>query len=171
MKSWFSKKKIVLDDHVRGVKHQESWENKRIKELMLASCSFRRQRKICQILKSVIYKTSDRLDWGTVSQTLSKFKLREPPPICVKHKNKSPEHEKNWRYQQNSKREGTTLTNSFLSSVIKYTWSYENRVSKHFVIFLNFPCLIACLLCCLLMSFFFACLVVRNLNYYPQFFV
>ena len=36
-----------------------------------------------------------------------------------------------------------------------YTWSYENQVSKHFVIFLNFPCLIACLLCCLLMSFFF----------------
>ena len=34
------------------------------------------------------------------------------------------------------------------------TWSHENRVSKHFVIFLNFPCLIACLLCCLLMSFF-----------------
>ena len=33
------------------------------------------------------------------------------------------------------------------------TWSHENRVSKHFVIFLNFPCLIACLLCCLLMSF------------------
>ena len=32
-------------------------------------------------------------------------------------------------------------------------WSYENRVSKHLVIFLNFPCLIACLLCCLLMSF------------------
>ena len=31
----------------------------------------------------------------------------------------------------------------------------ENRISKHFVIFLNFPCLIACLLCCLLMSFFF----------------
>ena len=27
-----------------------------------------------------------------------------------------------------------------------YTWSYENRVSKHFVIFLNFPGLIACLL-------------------------
>ena len=26
-------------------------------------------------------------------------------------------------------------------------------VSKHLVIFLNFPCLIACLLCCLLMSF------------------
>ena len=42
------------------------------------------------------------------------------------------------------------------------TWSYENRVSKHFVIFLNFRCLIACLLCCLLMSFaFLACLVVR----------
>ena len=34
-----------------------------------------------------------------------------------------------------------------------YTWSYENRVSKHFVIFLNLPCLIACLLCSLLMCF------------------
>ena len=34
------------------------------------------------------------------------------------------------------------------------TWSYENRVSKHFVIFLNFLCLIACLLCCLLMLLF-----------------
>ena len=33
--------------------------------------------------------------------------------------------------------------------------SYENGVSKHFEIFLNFPCLIASLLCCLLMSFFF----------------
>ena len=39
--------------------------------------------------------------------------------------------------------------------IIKSTSSYENGVSKHFVIFLNFPCLIACLLCCLLMSFFF----------------
>ena len=36
------------------------------------------------------------------------------------------------------------------------TWSYENRVNKHCVIFLNFPCLIACLLCCLLL--FFVCL-------------
>ena len=35
------------------------------------------------------------------------------------------------------------------------TWSYEKRVSKHFVIFLNFPCLIASLLCYLLMSFVF----------------
>ena len=35
------------------------------------------------------------------------------------------------------------------------TWSYENRISKHFVIFLNFPCLIASLLCCSLMSYFF----------------
>ena len=43
------------------------------------------------------------------------------------------------------------------------TWSHENRVSKHFAIFLNFPCLIACLLCCLLMSFVFACFVVRDL--------
>ena len=33
-------------------------------------------------------------------------------------------------------------------------WRYENRVSKHFVIFLNFLCLIACLLCCLLMLLF-----------------
>ena len=59
------------------------------------------------------------------------------------------------------------------SSFYKSTWSYENRVSEHFVIFLNFPCLIACLLCCLLMSYFLACLVVRDLcrsecrqNYY-----
>ena len=58
-------------------------------------------------------------------------------------------------------------------SSLKSTWSYENRVSKHFVIFLNFPCLRACLLCCLLMTFFFACSVVRDLcrsgcrqNYY-----
>ena len=35
------------------------------------------------------------------------------------------------------------------------TRSHENRVSKHFVIFLNFPCLTACLLCCLLVSFLF----------------
>ena len=33
-------------------------------------------------------------------------------------------------------------------------WSCENQVSKHFVIFLNFPGLTACLLCCLLMSCF-----------------
>ena len=45
--------------------------------------------------------------------------------------------------------------------------------SKHFVIFLNFSCLIACLVCCLIKSFFFACFVVRDLcrsgcrqNYY-----
>ena len=37
----------------------------------------------------------------------------------------------------------------------------KNRVSKHFVIFVNFPCLIACLLCCLLMSFFFLVLWLR----------
>ena len=41
------------------------------------------------------------------------------------------------------------------------TWSYENLVSKHFVIFLNFPCLIVCLLCCLLISF---CLLVLLLG-------
>ena len=69
------------------------------------------------------------------------------------------------------------------------TWSYENRVSKHFVIFFNFPCLIAWILRCFLMCFFFACFVVRDLcrsgcrqNYYltpppasifsyPQFFL
>ena len=39
--------------------------------------------------------------------------------------------------------------------IIISTWSYENRVSKHFVIVLGFPCQIAYLLCCLLMSFFF----------------
>ena len=43
--------------------------------------------------------------------------------------------------------------------IIVSTWSYENRVSKHFVIVLSFPCLIACLLCCLLMSFFFFLLI------------
>ena len=50
-------------------------------------------------------------------------------------------------------------------TLIKYTWSYENRVSKHFVIFFNFPCLKACLLRCLLLSFFCFCLlvVVRDL--------
>ena len=34
------------------------------------------------------------------------------------------------------------------TEAIKYksTWSYENRVRKHFVIFLNFHCLIACFL-------------------------
>ena len=44
---------------------------------------------------------------------------------------------------------------SRLNKYINSTWSHENRVSKHFVIFLNFPCLIACLLCCLLVSFLF----------------
>ena len=34
------------------------------------------------------------------------------------------------------------------------TWGYENWVSKHFVISLNFPCVIASLLSCLLVSFF-----------------
>ena len=55
----------------------------------------------------------------------------------------------------------------------KSTWSYEHRVSKHFVIFHNFPCLIASLLCCLLISFYFTCFTVRDLcrsgcrqNYY-----
>ena len=39
----------------------------------------------------------------------------------------------------------------------------ETRVSKHFVIPLNFACLMACLLSCLLMSFFFVRFVVRAL--------
>ena len=42
------------------------------------------------------------------------------------------------------------------------TWSHKNGVNKHFVIFPNLPCLIACLLCCLPMCFFFACFVVRD---------
>ena len=57
--------------------------------------------------------------------------------------------------------------------IIISTWSYENRVSKHFVIVLGFPCQIAYLLCCLHMSFFFPYLVVKDLcrsgcrqNYY-----
>ena len=46
----------------------------------------------------------------------------------------------------------------------KSTWSYEHRVSKHFVIFHNFPCLLASLLRCLLiMSLFLAYFVVRDL--------
>ena len=36
----------------------------------------------------------------------------------------------------------------------EFIYIYENRYSKHLVIFLNFPCPIACLLCCLLLSFF-----------------
>ena len=42
-------------------------------------------------------------------------------------------------------------------------WSYVNRVRKHFVISLNFACLMACLLSCLLMSVFFVRFVVRAL--------
>ena len=54
-----------------------------------------------------------------------------------------------------------------------YLRSYKNRVSKHFVIHQKFTCLIASLLCCLLMSFYFTCFAVRGLfrsgcrqNYY-----
>ena len=50
------------------------------------------------------------------------------------------------------------LINELMNSsdyFINIYWSYGNRVGKHFVIFLNFPWLIASLLCCLLMSFFF----------------
>ena len=46
---------------------------------------------------------------------------------------------------------------SLFLSFITYNisaWTYENEVSKHFVISLNFPCLIACLLSCSLMWFF-----------------
>ena len=53
---------------------------------------------------------------------------------------------------------GTTMLHNLITTkrpcIDKYVWSCENRVSKHFVIFLNFPCLIACLLCCFLMSVF-----------------
>ena len=52
---------------------------------------------------------------------------------------------------------------SLFLSFITYnisTWTYENEVSKHFVISLNFPCLIACLLSCSLMWFFFVHFVV-----------
>ena len=50
---------------------------------------------------------------------------------------------------------GPVARNVVFHVIYIYTWSYENRVTKHFVIFLNSPCLIACLLRCLLMSFFF----------------
>ena len=64
------------------------------------------------------------------------------------------------------------------------TWSYENRVSKYFVIFRNFPCLWAwhmfTVLVAYVVFFFLACFVARDscrsgcrLNYYltpPDFF-
>ena len=62
------------------------------------------------------------------------------------------------RFPQNSHECALKLTDLWITSLLfdlNSTWSYENRFSKHFVIFLNFPCLIACLLCCLLMSYFF----------------
>ena len=46
------------------------------------------------------------------------------------------------------------------------TWSYENRVNKHVVIFLNFPCLIALHMFTVVLAyvfFFFACFVVTDL--------
>ena len=56
------------------------------------------------------------------------------------------------------------------------TWSYENRVSKHFVIFRHMFTVLffdICLLCCLLMSVFSSCFVAMDLcrsgcrqNYY-----
>jgi len=45
---------------------------------------------------------------------------------------------------------------------LKSTWTYENRVSKHFVISLNFPCpiasLLSCFLICLFLLLFVLCL-------------
>ena len=57
----------------------------------------------------------------------------------------------------------------FISHKLNSTWSYENRVCKHFVISLNFPWLITSLLSCLLMSFLcfvfrFSCLLSRKLK-------
>ena len=59
------------------------------------------------------------------------------------------------------------------------TWSYENRVSKHFVIFRHMFTVLffdICLLCCLLMSVFSSCFVAMDLcrsgcrqNYYLTF--
>ena len=57
----------------------------------------------------------------------------------------------------------------------KSTWRYENRVSKHFVIFRNFTCLITWRMFTVLFAYFvfFACFVARDLcrsgcrqNYY-----
>ena len=65
-----------------------------------------------------------------------------------------------------------------VSDLIISTWSYENRVSKHFVILRNFPCLIAWHMFTVLFAyvcffFFFACFVAGDLcrsgcrqNYY-----
>ena len=62
--------------------------------------------------------------------------------------------------RQNALRMSTKLNIrwGFYFQSSRYTWSYENRVSKHFLILLNFPRIIACLQCCLLMSFLFFCL-------------
>ena len=70
-------------------------------------------------------------------------------------------------------------TNNLLdhSQLFNSTWSYENRVSKHFVIFRNFPCLIAwhmfTALFAYVVFFCFACFVAMDLcrsgcrqNYY-----
>ena len=65
----------------------------------------------------------------------------------------------------------------YFCHISKSAWSYENRVSKHFVIFRNFPCLIAwhmfTVLVAFVVVFFFACFVDRDscrsgcrLNYY-----
>ena len=43
----------------------------------------------------------------------------------------------------------------FFGALFICTWNCGNRVCKHFLMFLNYLCLIACLLCCLLMSYFF----------------
>ena len=57
------------------------------------------------------------------------------------------------------------------------TGSYENRVSKHFAISLNFPCLIAALLSSVCLCLFFVRFVVRNLcrsgckQNFPNFFL
>ena len=42
------------------------------------------------------------------------------------------------------KKEGRAFRNIGKKYIHISTWSYENRVNKHFVIFLNFCCLIAC---------------------------
>ena len=56
------------------------------------------------------------------------------------------------------KKKGRAFRNIGKKYIHISTWSYENRVSKHFVIFLNFLSLIACLLL-FAYGVFFACFV------------
>ena len=66
-----------------------------------------------------------------------------------------PLSKKNWSSNLQQRKTQNQPCNLDLKIAIINLPGVMNRVGKHFVIFLNFPCLTACLLCFLLMSFFF----------------